>query len=67
MKTSRRQTFIALAAMIFAILALTHVFFDVYGLLHLELPWVVAQGGARIIVACLLSWGLTTLLFHFES
>ena len=50
--------------MFFAALTVAHVELYVY---LLDLPWYVALNGSRLVVAFLLSWGLTTILFHFKK
>jgi hypothetical protein len=63
MKTSRLQTFLAITAMAFAALTIAHV--DFYT--DTPLPWWVELTGSRLIVACMLSWGLTVILFYFKK
>jgi hypothetical protein len=67
MKTSKTQTFAALTAMFLAALILAHVvIYGAFDLFPSGTPWLVVQGSARLVVAALLSWGLTTILFHFK-
>jgi hypothetical protein len=61
--SSKIKTFLAVAGMFFAILTLTHVTFDDR---DSPLPWQVNLIGLRLLIAFLLSGGLTTVLFHFK-
>ena len=60
----RLYTFFALSAMFFAVLTIAHV--DLY-VEWPDLPWYVLLTGSRLILACFLSWGLTTIIFHFKK
>jgi hypothetical protein len=60
----RTSSFAAFAGMFFAALTIAHVDFYIYGL---DLPWYVLLNGIRLILACLLAWGLMTVLFHFRK
>jgi hypothetical protein len=64
MKRTQGITFIALAGMFFAILTIFQV--DFYVVLP-AIPWYLVTGGSRLVLAGLLSWGLTVILFHFKS
>jgi hypothetical protein len=63
-RAMRTSTFTALTGMFFAALTIAHVNFYIYGL---DIPWYVLLNGTRVILACLLSWGLMTVLFHFKK
>ena len=65
MKTGRTLTFVALTGMFFAVLTIFHA--DLFYINALGLPWYVMVGGVRLILACLLSLGLTVILFHLKG
>jgi hypothetical protein len=67
MKTSKLQAFLAITALFFVILTLTHTFFDVHDILPSNVPFLIAQGGARLAAAALCSWGVTTILYIFKK
>jgi hypothetical protein len=51
--------------MFFAVLTIFHA--DLFYINALGLPWYVMVGGVRLILACLLSLGLTVILFHLKG